>query len=30
MRLLAECPEKDASQTIVFILETVQKNILKA
>ena len=30
MRLLVECPEKDASQKIIFLLETVQKNILKA
>ena len=30
MRLLVECPEKDASQKIIFLLETVQKNILQA
>ena len=30
MRLLVEFPEKDASQTVIFLLGAVQKNILKA
>ena len=30
MRILFAWPKKDAPQTIIFILETVQKNILKA